>query len=162
VNPRAPDLRFALSHPAHFIALGLGSGVIPFAPGTVGTLVAVPVFYGLALFLSPRGMVLACAVMFVAGVWACDRTGRDLGDPDHGAMNWDEIVAFVLVLTFTPLTLRWNALAFVLFRAFDILKPPPVGAVDRLVKGGLGVMLDDLVAAAYTLLLLALGMRLIR
>jgi phosphatidylglycerophosphatase A len=158
MSPPAPTGRFAWSHPAHFIALGLGSGLIPFAPGTVGTLLAIPVFYALAFVLSPRAMLLACAVMFVIGVWACGRTGRDLGAEDHGSMNWDELVAFVFVLTFVPLSLKWNAAAFVLFRFFDIVKPPPVSTVDRLVGGGLGVMLDDFVAAAYTLLLLALSM----
>ena len=162
MTPGAPSARFALSHPAHFIALGFGTGIIPFAPGTIGTLLAIPVFYGLKAVLSPQGTLLACAVMFVLGIWACDRTGRDLGVPDHGSMNWDELVAFVFVLTFTPLSLAWNAVAFVLFRFFDIAKPPPVGAVDRLVKGGLGVMLDDLVAAAYTLLLVALAIRMTR
>jgi len=159
---RTPSGRFALSHPAHFIALGFGSGVIPFAPGTVGTALGFPVFYALSATLPTRGMLFACAVMFLVGVWACGRTGRDLGVADHGAMNWDELVAFVFVLTFTPLSWQWNVFAFVLFRFFDIAKPPPVAAVDRLLKGGLGVMLDDLAAAAYTLLILALAVRLVR
>jgi len=100
--------------------------------------------------------------MFVVGIWACGRTGRDLGVPDHGSMNWDELVAFLFVLTFTPSSLGWNTLAFVLFRFFDIVKPPPVGLVDRVVKGGLGVMLDDFVAAAYTLLAMVVLMRILR
>jgi len=162
MKARAPDGRFAVSHPAHFIALGFGTGLVPLGPGTAGTLAAVPLFYLLSFLLSPRGMLVACAVMFLLGVWACGRTGRDLGVADHGSMNWDELVAFVFVLTFTPLSLEWNAVAFVLFRFFDIVKPPPVSTVDRMVKGGLGVMLDDFVAAAYTLLLMALAMWLTR
>jgi phosphatidylglycerophosphatase A len=160
--PSIPSGRFALSHPAHLIALGFGTGIVPFAPGTLGTLLAVPVFYGLRFVLSPVAILVVCALLFILGVWACGRTGRDLGAPDHGSMNWDETVAFLFVLTFTPFSLGWNGFAFVLFRFFDIVKPPPVGTVDRLVKGGLGVMLDDLVAAAYTLVVMALVMRLMR
>ena len=88
-------------------------------------------------------------------------TGRALGVPDHGAMVWDEIVAFLLVLFFTPESLPWQAAAFVLFRLFDIFKPPPIRYYDRTFKSGFGVMLDDLVAAFYTLLVLAVATRLL-
>ena len=92
---------------------------------------------------------------FWIGVWACGRTGRALGVHDHGGMVFDETVAFLMVLFLTPPTLMWQAFAFLLFRLFDILKPPPIRYVDRKVKGGLGVMLDDLVAAFFALLCLA-------
>ena len=88
-------------------------------------------------------------------MWACERTGRDLGVPDHGAMTWDEVTAFLLVLMLAPAGFAWQVLAFLAFRFFDILKPPPIRYLERAVKGGFGVMLDDLVAACYTLLLLA-------
>ena len=99
--------------------------------------------------------VLALVALFWIGVWATGRTGRALGVHDHGGMVFDETVAFLAVLFLTPRTLLWQAFAFLLFRLFDILKPPPIRYIDRRVKGGLGVMLDDLVAALFALLCLA-------
>ena len=156
-----PNAGFLISHPAHFVALGFGTGLAPVAPGTVGTLVAFPLYAVLAQQLSPELVAGAIAGLFAIGVWACGRTGRDLGVADHGSMNWDEIVAFLAVLMFTPPGLAWQAVAFVTFRVFDIAKPPPIRHVDRTVKGGLGVMLDDVIAAFCTLLLLAAAKRLI-
>jgi phosphatidylglycerophosphatase A len=101
------------------------------------------------------------AALFALVVWACGRAGRDLGVADHPGMNWDEIVAFLGVLLLTPPGLAWQALAFVAFRVFDIAKPPPIRHVDRTIKGGLGVMLDDVVAAFYALLVLAAAKRLL-
>ncbi len=94
--------------------------------------------------------------LFALGVWACARTGRALGVADHPGMVWDETVAFLLVLFFIPPALVWQAWAFLLFRLFDILKPPPIRQADRRFKSGFGVMFDDLLAAGYTLLVLAL------
>jgi len=152
---RQPTWRFVLGHPSHFLAFGFGVGLIPFAPGTFGTLLAFPIF----AFLNPRldalAWVLALAALFWAGVWATGRTGRALGVHDHGGMVFDETVAFLAVLFLTPNALLWQAFAFLLFRLFDILKPPPIRYVDRKVKGGLGVMLDDLVAGLFALLCLA-------
>lgn len=151
-----PTWRFVASHPAHWLAFGGGAGLSPLAPGTVGTLLAFPIFW----FLQPRVPSLAylgvVAIMFIAGIWACDRTGRILGVSDHGGMVWDEVVAFLLVLFFIPASVIWQASAFLLFRLFDILKPPPIRHFDRTVKNGFGVMLDDMIAALYTLLTLAL------
>jgi len=101
------------------------------------------------------------AAFFVVGVWACGRTGRDLGVADHGGMNWDEVVAFLAVLVLTPPALLWQAAAFLLFRFFDVAKPPPIRQIDRAMKGGFGVMLDDVVAAFYTVLVLAVVKRLL-
>ena len=153
--PRQPSWRFVLGHPSHFLAFGFGIGLIPFAPGTFGTLLAFPIFAFLDPRLDPLAWVLALAALFWVGVWATSRTGRALGVHDHGGMVFDETVAFLLVLFLTPRTLLWQAFAFLLFRLFDILKPPPIRYVDRRVKGGLGVMLDDLVAALFALLCLA-------
>lgn len=150
-----PTLGFAWSHPAHAIALGFGTGIAPVAPGTVGTLVAFPLHALLAAWWTPLIILLVAVVLFVVGVWACDRTSRALGLSDHSGMNWDEIVAFLVVLVFTPDGWGWQVVAFVLFRAFDVIKPQPIRYIDRTVKGGLGVMLDDLLAAGYTVLVLA-------
>lgn len=156
-----PTPGFLVRHPAHFIALGFGTGLAPVVPGTFGTALAIPLYSMLAQVLTPSGIALAIGALFALGVWACGRTGRDLGVPDHGAMNWDEVVAFLPVLLFTPEGLWWQVAAFVGFRFFDMTKPPPIRRVERAVKGGLGVMVDDLVAAFYTLLLLAFAKRLI-
>lgn len=150
-----PSAGFLLSHPAHFVALGFGTGLAPVAPGTVGTLLAFPLYAALEHWLSPLGILLLLPALFALGIWACGRTGRALGAADHSGMNWDEIVAFLLVLVFTPPGLAWQATAFCAFRLFDIAKPPPIRYLDRTIKSGLGVMLDDLVAAFYALLLLA-------
>jgi phosphatidylglycerophosphatase A len=152
-----PTVGFLLRHPAHFIALGFGSGLAPIAPGTFGTLLAVPVFALLNAWLPPLSLFAVIVVLFGTGVWACGRTARDLGIADHGGMNWDELVAFMLVLLLTPAGWMWQAFAFVAFRFFDIVKPPPIRHLERTLKGGLGVMFDDVVAAFYALLLIAIA-----
>lgn len=148
----SPDWRFMLRHPAHVIALGLGSGLAPKAPGTFGTLAALPLYaLWLALGLTPILLAWLLPALFVLGCWACQRTGDALGEPDHGAMVWDEMVAMWAVLIVLPATpLAW-ALGFALFRLFDILKPWPIRWLDARLKGGLGVMLDDVLAAAMAL-----------
>jgi phosphatidylglycerophosphatase A len=146
---RAPDLRFLLSHPAHFVALGFGSGLAPKAPGTFGTLAALGLYWALALVLPPLAIAFLAIPMFLAGIWACEVTGRDLGSPDHGAMVWDEIVAFLPLAALANKSLLMQLVAFALFRLFDIWKPFPIRQIERRVKGGFGVMIDDLFAAAY-------------
>ena len=150
-----PDARFLTSHPAHFIALGFGSGLAPKAPGTFGTLAALPLFWLLMQAgLDRTALLLIIAAGFALGIWACTVTGKNLGIPDHGSIVWDEIVAMWLVLAFTPANwLGWLA-AFGLFRFFDILKPWPIRFFDVRLKNGFGVMFDDLLAAAYALLLI--------
>ena len=155
----APTMRFMLAHPAHMIALGFGAGLSPIAPGTFGTLVAIPLAIVLRAHVSD-GVFLGVIVAFAAiGVWAAGVTGRDLGVPDHGAIVWDEVVAFLLVLYFVGDGALHVAFAFLLFRVFDIVKPPPIRNVDAAMKTGAGVMLDDLIAAGYTLLVFALWQR---
>lgn len=150
-----PPVGFLFSHPAHFISCGLGSGLSPVASGTAGTLFAWAVYPLLRPFFSDPGFAAFLLAAFLVGVYACDKTGRDLGVADHGAMVWDEIVPFWFVLFLTPAGWQWQFAAFLLFRIFDIFKPPPARFIDLSMKNGLGVMLDDAVAAVYTLLVLA-------
>lgn len=156
-----PDLRFALAHPAHFIALGFGAGLSPWAPGTAGTLVALPLWWLCGDTRDPLLLMAVLLFLFGLGVWACGVTGRHLGVSDHGGMCWDEIVAFLLVLAIAPRGAAWQAAAFFLFRAFDVVKPPPIRALETRFKGGFGVMFDDVLAAGYTLLVLAIAKRIL-
>jgi len=152
-----PDRNFLLAHPAHFIALGFGSGLAPKAAGTFGTLVALPI-YLLTYWLGGNALVGACAaLLFGVGVWASGVTGKALGVSDHGGIVIDEIAAFLLVLAFVPAgesKLWWMVSAFVAFRLFDIVKPWPISVADRTIKGGFGVMFDDLLAALFSIALL--------
>lgn len=147
-----PDFKFVFAHPAHLIAFGFGSGLVPKAPGTAGTLLGLPLFW-LIVAVAPDlpNQIILLIAAFLLGIWACGRTGRALGVADHGGMVWDEIAAFALVLVFTPAGWLWVALAFALFRLFDILKPWPIRLADTHVKGGFGVMFDDLLAALYAI-----------
>jgi len=153
---RRPDARFLVAHPAHFIALGFGSGLAPRAPGTFGTLAALALYWLLALAMPPLAIAFLAVPLFFVGVWACGVTGRNLGVDDHGALVWDEIVAFLPLAALASGSLWLQALAFALFRLFDIWKPFPIRLFEALVKGGLGVMLDDLLAACYAYLVFAL------
>ena len=153
---RPPSLRFLLAHPAHFFALGCGSGLAPKAPGTFGTLFAWLSFVLFRPYFSDIDLLVLLAAAYLAGIWFIDVTGRAIGDPDHGSIVWDEIVSFWLILVLTPDSFFWQLAAFMLFRYFDITKPQPARYFDEHVKNGFGVMADDLVAAGYTLLALAL------
>ena len=153
---RHPNLQFLLAHPAHFLALGCGSGLAPKAPGTFGTLFAWGSFLLFHPYFGDFQLLFLFAAAYLAGIWFIDVTGRALGDPDHGSIVWDEVVPFWLILLMTPDTFLWQLAAFALFRYFDITKPQPARYFDQHVKNGFGVMADDLVAAGYTLLSLAL------
>ena len=158
---KAPTLAFLVRNPAHFVALGFGAGLSPVAPGTVGTLMALPIAWLLNAHAGTGGWIVAIVVAAVVGTWSAHVTARDLGVADHGSIVIDEIAAFLLVLFFAgPNPLR-IAIAFALFRAFDILKPPPIGEIDRAMKNAFGVMADDFVAAGYTLVVLAVVLRVI-
>jgi len=150
-----PDWRSLLSHPAHLLAFGFGSGLVPRGPGTAGTLVAFPLYWYLAPRLSDALFILVLIWAFAIGVWVCEKTGRELCVADYGGIVWDEIVAFLLVLFFTPEGIAWQIFAFVLFRFFDIVKPQPIRHFDKTWHGGLGVMFDDILAAGYALLCMA-------
>lgn len=148
-----PNFKFLFAHPAHFFALGFGSGLALKAPGTFGTLVGFPLFW-LIFNYSFSTQLMIIAALFLFGIYVCDKTGKDLGVSDHGAMVWDEIVAIMLVLAFAPHTwLGWLE-AFLLFRLFDIWKPYPICYFDANLKNGFGVMFDDLLAAIYAILVL--------
>ena len=151
-----PSLRFLFSHPAHLIACGFGSGLSPFAPGSFGTLFAWATFLLFQPWLNDLESLGVLSVCLVGGIFAIHKTGADLGVVDHGSIVWDEIVPFWLVLSFCQAGWIWQGVAFLLFRLFDITKPQPARFFDRTVKNGFGVMADDLVAAGYTLLCLAL------
>jgi phosphatidylglycerophosphatase A len=146
-----PDRQFLFAHPAHFLAFGFGAGLARRAPGTFGTLVAFPLY---ALLAGAPFYWVWVAVFLLVGVWACDVAGRALGEHDHGGMVWDEIAAFLMVLPFAPPTWWGYALAFALFRLFDIWKPFPIAWFDARVRGGFGVMLDDVLAAGYAMVCL--------
>ena len=160
--PRRPSVPFLLAHPAHFLALGFGSGLSPVAPGTVGTLWGWLAFLALQPWLTPLGMGLSIALALALGWWACTVTARHMGVADPGSIVWDEVVAIWIVLWLAMPMGFWGQLAaFALFRYFDAAKPGPVAWADRLFKGfgwrgGLGILLDDLVAAFCTLLAIAL------
>jgi phosphatidylglycerophosphatase A len=165
-----PSVRFMLSHPAHWLALGFGSGLTRMAPGTSGTLWAWVAFGVLSQWLSTAEWGWVIAASLPLGWWACTVTARNMRVLDPGSIVWDEVVAFWLVLwLLMPAGLAMQALAFGLFRFFDAVKPGPVGWADALFhhvdphtdrhawsKAGFGIMFDDLVAAACTLLVIAL------
>ena len=154
--PVRPTVAFMRPRLSRWIALGFGSGLSPRAPGTVGTLWAWVAWEVLSRWFSAPMLLGLVTVGFLVGIWACGRTAEALGVEDHGGIVWDEIVAFWLVLAFAPPGFGAQFAAFLLFRLFDIAKPPPIRQVDASVRGGFGVMLDDLLAAFYTLLVLAL------
>jgi phosphatidylglycerophosphatase A len=161
VTATTPSVAFLVSHPAHFVALGFGAGLAPVAPGTFGTLIAIPLAALLRAYAPDAVFAGAIVAFAVVGVWAAGVTGRALGVPDHGAIVVDETVAFLAVLWFVGDDALRIAFAFLLFRLFDIVKPPPIRQLDAALKSGAGVMLDDLVAAVYTLLAIAVAQRLI-
>ncbi len=150
-NPLQPTCKLLLAHPAHFFALGFGSGLAKKAPGTFGTAVGLPLYWLIDGYTLTTQLTLI-GLLFLVGIYFCDKTGKALGVSDHGGIVWDEIVAIMLVLTFTPNQWQWWLIAFLLFRLFDIWKPFPIRQCDAKVKGGLGVMLDDLLAAIYAIL----------
>ena len=153
ISTITPDWNWVRQDWKRLLAFGFGSGLAPKAPGTFGTLAAIPLYWLLYATQLPNIMIFAlCVPLFALGVWVCDTTGKELGEEDFGGIVWDEIVAFILIQALIPT--HWLAfpLAFVLFRFFDITKPFPIRLLERKTPGGLGVMLDDLLAAIYTLM----------
>ncbi|GAB2898132.1 phosphatidylglycerophosphatase A [Uliginosibacterium flavum] len=158
-----PTFKLLISHPAHFISLGFGSGLAPKAPGTVGSFLAWGL-YALLVSLVPPVFpvwvpVAALLAAFFIGAACIGKTGAALGEVDHGGIVWDEFVAVWLVLALIPATFLWQLAGVAVFRFFDILKPWPIYLADRRFKNGLGVMFDDVLAAGYTLLCLWIALK---
>ncbi len=139
--------RKVFSSPSYCLAFGFGSGLSPIAPGTFGTLAAIPIYVILAFLLNAKAYLLVVLLAFVSGIWICQRVSRDLGEHDYAGIVWDEMVGYWLTMFLVPLHWFWMVLGFVLFRLFDIWKPYPIRAIDKRVGGGLGIMLDDVLAA---------------
>lgn len=137
-----------LRQPIHLLALGFGSGLVAKAPGTAGTAVAVVPAWLIATWSLPAKAALI-GFLFLIGVWICGESARRLGSHDHPAIVWDEIVGFLATCILLPADPLWFAVAFVLFRIFDIAKPWPIRDLDHRLHGGIGIMLDDIVAAVF-------------
>lgn len=152
--PVAVDAAFMTAHPAHMLALVGGAGLFPYGPGTVGALFGIP----LGLLLANLSMPVAAAILaatFVIGLWACRMAAENAGVHDHSAIVFDETWAMAAVIAFAPAG-AWAVVAgFLAFRLFDIAKPWPIGLIDRQVDDGLGIMLDDAVAAVFALAVVA-------
>ncbi len=142
-----------LRHPVHFLSLGFGSGLFPVAPGTAGTLAAIPLYLLLAR-LDLSAYLAVTVLLFAVGVYLCELTSRELGGQDHPAIVWDEIVGYLITMIAAPSKIEWLVAGFLLFRLFDILKPWPIRVLDRRIKGGLGIMLDDVLAGIFAALIL--------
>lgn len=140
-------------NPTHFIACGFGLGAFPYAPGTIGTLGAIPLTILLSRLTTPT-YIVACVLLFIIGTIICGQTNKDFGTDDHSAAVFDELGTFPIALFLVPLSATSVIAAFVLFRFFDIAKPGPIGWIDRHVHGGIGVMLDDALAALVTCLII--------
>ena len=145
-----------LGHPVHLLSFGLGGGLSPYAPGTLGTLLAIPLYLLMAQ-LSLLPYLLITLVMLLAGIWMCAVTARNLGVHDHSGIVWDEVVGYLITMTLAPPGWLWVVIGFALFRLFDIWKPWPIRWADRKVHGGFGIMLDDVLAAIYAGGCLVLG-----
>jgi len=146
---------FTLTNPIQFLALGFGSGLAPKAPGTFGTLAAIPVLLLLS-FLTPSMYAFVVFVMAIAGIYICGKTAEDVGVQDHGAIVWDEFVGFFITMFMVPLNLTTIIVGFLLFRVFDILKPWPISFVDKNIHGGFGIMFDDVLAGLFSLAIMHL------
>jgi len=141
------------NHWIHFFAFGFGSGAAPKAPGTFGTLAAIPLYLLLAQ-LPLYGYLAALVITFAFGVYVCDRAAQDMQVHDHGGIVWDEFVGYWITMAFLPVHWVWIVSGFVLFRLFDILKPFPISWLDKRVKGGFGIMIDDVLAGLFALAIL--------
>ena len=137
-----------LKNPLHFLSLGFGSGLAPWAPGTFGTLAALPLY----LLMQPLPLAAYLLITLLAmllGFYLCGETARALGVHDHSGIVWDEIVGYMITMAAVPLDWKWVVAGFVLFRFFDIVKPWPIKWIDSKVSGGIGIMLDDVLAGVF-------------
>ena len=150
----------ALKTPAGFVAFGFGSGLAPVAPGTFGTLAAIP-WYLLMATLSWEWYLLLTVLAFFLGIYLCERASVDMGVHDHGGIVWDEFVGYWITMFLIPLTWYWVLLGFLLFRFFDVVKPFPIKWLDKKVKGGFGIMIDDVLAGLFAWVILMILVRVV-
>lgn len=146
MSKNTPTFKQLLANPVQMLAFGFGSGLAKKAPGTMGTLAAVPMYYSLVQ-LSEAAYLTVMLLVIVSGVWICGKASEDIGVHDHGGIVWDEIAGYLLTMYWAMFSWQNMILGFVLFRLFDILKPWPINWLDRRVEGGFGIMVDDLLAA---------------
>lgn len=144
----APVAPGKLKNPILFLAFGFGSGLLPKAPGTYGTATAIPIFL-LIGSLEPLIYFFIVAALTLVGIWLCGSAAKQLGVHDHPGIVWDEIVGFLITMGTGTMSLASIVAGFVLFRIFDIAKPWPIAQIDKQVKGGLGIMMDDVLAGIY-------------
>ncbi|WP_076543018.1 phosphatidylglycerophosphatase A [Shewanella sp. UCD-KL21] len=147
--------KLTLTNPVHFLALGFGSGLAAKAPGTFGTLAAVPIVY-LMSFLSLPAFIFITLISCLVGIYICDKAAKDMGVHDHGAIVWDEVAGLMITMIAAPAGVIWLVVGFGLFRFFDILKPWPIRWLDAKVHGGFGIMIDDVLAGIFSLICLQL------
>ena len=147
------QVNFNLANPIHFLALGFGSGLAPKAPGTFGTLAAVPLFL-LMSSLSPLFYALLVLVVCISGIYICGKAAKDVGVHDHGAIVWDEFAGFFITMFMIPVSWQSVLVGFILFRIFDIAKPWPISVADKKLTGGFGIMFDDVLAGLFSLVIM--------
>ncbi|MFK8067610.1 MAG: phosphatidylglycerophosphatase A [Gammaproteobacteria bacterium] len=148
-NPRIDPV--LLKDPFHCLSLGFGTGLASTAPGTFGTLIGIPLF----LLMKPLSIEVYCLVsliLFIFGIWLCERTANKLEVHDHPGIVWDEVVGYAVTMIIAPNGWMWVLIGFILFRIFDVWKPWPIRLIDQKVTGGLGIMLDDLIAGIFALI----------
>lgn len=143
--------KVSLLNPAHFLALGAGSGLAPKMPGTFGTLAAVPLVWFLSVSISTNLYILLAVIASVAGIWICGKTADDMGVHDDSSIVWDEVAGMMITMIAAPISWQTMLVGFALFRFFDILKPWPISYLDRYVHGGFGIMADDILAGIAAL-----------
>lgn len=146
--------RVSLANPIHFLALGFGSGLAPKAPGTFGTIAAIPLVYLLGYSTSLTGYLLVTLIASVIGIWLCGKTAHDMMVHDDSSIVWDEIAGLLITMIAVPLSWQTVLLGFALFRIFDILKPWPISYLDARVHGGFGIMIDDILAGLFALVIM--------
>ncbi len=136
------------TNPIHFLAFGFGSGLAPFAPGTAGTLAVIPIY----LLMQPLDLLqygVLLGLICIIGIWICGESSRRLGVHDHGGIVWDEFAGYLITMFAVPFAWQWIIIGFLLFRLFDIWKPWPIRYIDKQLTGGLGIMLDDILAGIF-------------
>jgi phosphatidylglycerophosphatase A len=143
--------RISLKNPLHFLAFGFGSGLAPKAPGTFGTLAAIPLVVLLSFYCSLPIYLGLCVLFSVVGIWICGRTANDMQVHDDSSIVWDEVVGMMITMVAVPLNWQTMLAGFILFRLFDIIKPWPISYLDKHVHGGFGIMADDVLAGIFSL-----------